>query len=107
MSLEQRLRAASLPAAEFDAERFAERATTEGIADVAYAHADSPLGPLLLAATPRGLACVSSRAAAQGTAPRGPRRRLVPPPSRPRACPSRPRGSPPRVPRSPPAPRAG
>src|SRR3954447_9725623 len=59
MSLEQRLRAASLPAAEFDAERFAETATAEGLADVAYAHADSPLGPLLLAATPRGLACVS------------------------------------------------
>src|SRR3954451_83365 len=59
MNLEQRLRAASLPAAKFDAERFAERATAEGIADVAYAHADSPLGPLLLAATPRGLACVS------------------------------------------------
>ena len=59
MNLEQRLRAASLPAAEFDGERFAETATAEGIADVAYAHADSPLGPLLLAATPRGLACVS------------------------------------------------
>ncbi|MEA2431702.1 MAG: methylated-DNA-[protein]-cysteine S-methyltransferase, partial [Thermoleophilaceae bacterium] len=29
------------------------------LADVAYAHADSPLGPLLLASTPRGLACVS------------------------------------------------
>src|SRR3954451_23919458 len=59
MNLEQRLRAASLPAAKFDAEGFAERATTEGLADVAYAHADSPLGPLLLAATPRGLVCVS------------------------------------------------
>src|SRR3954467_1034738 len=59
MSLEQRLRAATMPAAEFGAERFAERATTEGLADVAYAHADSPLGPLLLATTPRGLACVS------------------------------------------------
>ena len=59
MSVEDRLRAAGLPATEFDAERFAERATTEGLADVAYARADSPFGPLLLAATPQGLACVS------------------------------------------------
>jgi methylated-DNA-[protein]-cysteine S-methyltransferase len=44
---------------EFDAGRFADRALEEGLIDVAYAHADSPLGPLLLAATPRGLACVS------------------------------------------------
>jgi methylated-DNA-[protein]-cysteine S-methyltransferase len=44
---------------DFDAERFADRATQEGLADVAYSHADSPLGPLLLAVTPRGLACVS------------------------------------------------
>jgi methylated-DNA-[protein]-cysteine S-methyltransferase len=59
MSLEERLKAAPLRVGEFDAERFAERAATEGLADVAYAHADSPLGPLLLATTPRGLACVS------------------------------------------------
>ena len=59
MNLEERLKTAPLSVGEFDAERFAERATTEGLADVAYAHADSPLGPLLLAATPRGLACVS------------------------------------------------
>src|SRR6478752_6962988 len=57
MSLEERLR--NPPVTAFDAGRFAERATKEGLADVAYAHADSPLGPLLLAATPRGLACVS------------------------------------------------
>ena len=57
MTLEERLQNA--PAAAFDAERFAARATDEGLVDVAYAHADSPLGPLLLAATPRGLACVS------------------------------------------------
>ena len=44
---------------DFDAARFADRAVDQGLADVAYAHADSPLGPLLLAATPRGLACVS------------------------------------------------
>jgi methylated-DNA-[protein]-cysteine S-methyltransferase len=57
MSLEERLRNAPVPG--FDAERFAERATKEGLADVAYAHADSPLGPLLLASTPRGLVCIS------------------------------------------------
>jgi methylated-DNA-[protein]-cysteine S-methyltransferase len=33
----------------------AERAGAEGLLDVAYATADSPLGSLLLAATPRGL----------------------------------------------------
>ena len=59
MNLEERLRAAGLPGAGFDGDRFAERAIEEGLADVAYAHADSPLGPLLLAATPRGLACIS------------------------------------------------
>lgn len=35
--------------------RLAERASAEGLVDVAYARADSPFGPLLLAATPRGL----------------------------------------------------
>jgi methylated-DNA-[protein]-cysteine S-methyltransferase len=57
-SLEERLRAGTAPTA-FDAERFAQRAVDEGLVDVAYARADSPLGPLLLASTPRGLACVS------------------------------------------------
>ena len=33
----------------------AERAAEEGLLDVAYASADSPFGPLLLATTPRGL----------------------------------------------------
>ena len=33
----------------------AERAAAEGLLDVAYAVVDSPLGPLLVAATPRGL----------------------------------------------------
>ena len=37
------------------AARFADRAAAEGLADVAYATMDSPLGPLLAAATPRGL----------------------------------------------------
>jgi methylated-DNA-[protein]-cysteine S-methyltransferase len=59
MSLEERLRTAAPRSVEFDADRFAERAIKEGLADVAYAHADSPVGTLLLAATPRGLACVS------------------------------------------------
>jgi methylated-DNA-[protein]-cysteine S-methyltransferase len=59
MRLEERLRTAVVPDVGFDAERFADRAVQEGLADVAYAHADSPLGPLLLAATPRGLACIS------------------------------------------------
>jgi methylated-DNA-[protein]-cysteine S-methyltransferase len=58
-SIEQRLREGAPGAVGFDATRLAERAAEEGLIDVAYAHADSPLGPLLLAATPRGLACVS------------------------------------------------
>jgi methylated-DNA-[protein]-cysteine S-methyltransferase len=37
------------------AEALAERAAAEGLLDVAYATVDSPLGPLLAAATPRGL----------------------------------------------------
>ena len=36
-----------------------DRAEAEGLLDVAYAMADSPFGPLLLAATPRGLVKVS------------------------------------------------
>jgi methylated-DNA-[protein]-cysteine S-methyltransferase len=37
----------------------AQRAVDEGILDVAYATADSPLGPLLVASTPRGLVRVA------------------------------------------------
>jgi methylated-DNA-[protein]-cysteine S-methyltransferase len=40
-------------------QRFAARAEEEGLLDVAYASADSPFGPLLLASTPRGLVRVS------------------------------------------------
>jgi len=40
-------------------QRLAERADSEGLLDVAYASVDSPFGPLLLAATPRGLVRVS------------------------------------------------
>jgi methylated-DNA-[protein]-cysteine S-methyltransferase len=36
-------------------ERFAERAAAEGLLDVAYATADSPFGPLIVATTRRGL----------------------------------------------------
>jgi methylated-DNA-[protein]-cysteine S-methyltransferase len=39
--------------------RLVDRADAEGLLDVAYAHVDSPFGPLLLAATPRGLVKVS------------------------------------------------
>jgi methylated-DNA-[protein]-cysteine S-methyltransferase len=35
--------------------RIAERASEEGLLDVAYTSADSPFGPLLLATTPKGL----------------------------------------------------
>jgi methylated-DNA-[protein]-cysteine S-methyltransferase len=56
-----RYAAGMLPAAPGAAatERLAERAAAEGLLDVAYAPVDSPLGPLLVAATPRGLARVA------------------------------------------------
>jgi methylated-DNA-[protein]-cysteine S-methyltransferase len=47
----------SPPAGAFD--RVRERALAEGLLDVAYADVDSPLGPLLAARTPRGLACLA------------------------------------------------
>jgi methylated-DNA-[protein]-cysteine S-methyltransferase len=40
-------------------QRFAARADVEGLVDIAYTRVDSPFGPLLLAATPRGLVRVS------------------------------------------------
>jgi methylated-DNA-[protein]-cysteine S-methyltransferase len=40
-------------------ENLAERAAAEGLLDVAYATVDSPFGPLLVAATPRGLVKIS------------------------------------------------
>jgi methylated-DNA-[protein]-cysteine S-methyltransferase len=40
-------------------ERLADRANAEGLLDVAYTISDSPFGPLLLAATPKGLVKVS------------------------------------------------
>ncbi|HYU60745.1 MAG TPA: hypothetical protein VEK39_08290, partial [Solirubrobacterales bacterium] len=52
-------RALRLPADDAAAARAAERATQraaeEGLADVAYATTDSPVGPLLIARTRRGL----------------------------------------------------
>jgi methylated-DNA-[protein]-cysteine S-methyltransferase len=61
MSVEDRLReaAADLETPGFDRDRFAARALDEELVDVAYAHADSPVGELLLATTPRGLVTVS------------------------------------------------
>ena len=40
-------------------ERLADRADQEGLLDIAYTMSDSPFGPLLLAATPRGLVKLS------------------------------------------------
>jgi methylated-DNA-[protein]-cysteine S-methyltransferase len=51
-----RTAAARLPAAQ---PALAERATQAGLLDVAYALTDSPVGPLLLAATPAGVVRVS------------------------------------------------
>jgi methylated-DNA-[protein]-cysteine S-methyltransferase len=52
--------AVTLRAARPDLDRvLATRAANEGLLDVAYATADSPLGPLLVATTPRGLVRVA------------------------------------------------
>ena len=55
--IENKLReaAATLPPAPPDDAGLAERAGAEGLLDVAWATADSPLGPLTVAATDRGL----------------------------------------------------
>jgi methylated-DNA-[protein]-cysteine S-methyltransferase len=47
------------PSSDAAAARFAARAESEGLVDVAYTHVDSPLGPLLAAATDRGLVSLS------------------------------------------------
>jgi len=59
--LELRLRgaAAALDLPALDRERLASAARDEGLEDVAYAVEDSPVGPLLLAMTPRGLVKIS------------------------------------------------
>jgi methylated-DNA-[protein]-cysteine S-methyltransferase len=56
--IEQQLREAALdlPA---EGPPVAERAADEGLLDVAYTSVDSPLGPLVVAATPKGLVRVS------------------------------------------------
>jgi len=58
IDIEQQLREAALdlPIA---TPPVAERAADEGLLDVAYASVDSPLGPLVVAATPKGLVRVS------------------------------------------------
>jgi methylated-DNA-[protein]-cysteine S-methyltransferase len=56
--IEQQLREAALDLPG-DAPAIAERAAREGLVDVAYASVESPLGPLVLAATPKGLVRVS------------------------------------------------
>jgi methylated-DNA-[protein]-cysteine S-methyltransferase len=57
-ALERELRAGAGDATEeaaASAARLTDRAAAEDLLDVAYATADSPVGPLLLATTPRGL----------------------------------------------------
>jgi methylated-DNA-[protein]-cysteine S-methyltransferase len=58
IDIEQQLREAALdlPA---ESPPVAERAADEGLLDVAYTSIDSPLGPLVVAATPKGLVRVS------------------------------------------------
>jgi methylated-DNA-[protein]-cysteine S-methyltransferase len=58
IDIEQQLREAALdlPA---ESPPVAERAADEGLLDVAYTSVDSPLGPLVVAATPMGLVRVS------------------------------------------------
>jgi methylated-DNA-[protein]-cysteine S-methyltransferase len=56
--IEIRLREAALELSS-DTPPLVERAADEGLLDVAYTSVDSPLGPLLVAATPQGLVRVS------------------------------------------------
>jgi methylated-DNA-[protein]-cysteine S-methyltransferase len=58
IDIEQQLREAALDLPT-DSPSLAERAAEEGLLDVAYASVDSPLGPLVVAATPSGLVRVS------------------------------------------------
>jgi methylated-DNA-[protein]-cysteine S-methyltransferase len=58
IDIEDRLRNAALDLP-VEAPPIAERAAEEGLIDVAYASVDSPLGPLVVAATPKGLVRVS------------------------------------------------
>jgi methylated-DNA-[protein]-cysteine S-methyltransferase len=54
-SIENALREAATGLPSAPTVDLSERAAAEGLLDVAYATVDSPLGPLLVAATPRGL----------------------------------------------------
>jgi methylated-DNA-[protein]-cysteine S-methyltransferase len=56
--IEQQLKEAALDLPG-EAPAIAQRASEEGLLDVAYASVDSPLGPLMVAATPKGLVRVS------------------------------------------------
>src|SRR5919107_242167 len=58
IDIEDRLRDAALDLP-VEAPPITERAVEEGLLDVAYASVDSPLGPLVVAATPKGLVRVS------------------------------------------------
>lgn len=58
IDIEQQLREAALDLPT-DSPPLAERAAEEGLLDVAYTSVDSPLGPLVVAATPKGLVRVS------------------------------------------------
>ena len=58
IDIEDRLRNAALDLPG-DGPPIAERAAEEGLLDVAYTSVDSPLGPLVVAATPKGLVRVS------------------------------------------------
>jgi methylated-DNA-[protein]-cysteine S-methyltransferase len=58
IDIEQQLREAALDLPT-ESPQVAERAADEGLLDVAYASVDSPLGPLVVASTPKGLVRVS------------------------------------------------
>jgi methylated-DNA-[protein]-cysteine S-methyltransferase len=58
IDMEQQLREAALDLPT-ESPPVAERAADEGLLDVAYTSVDSPLGPLVVAATPKGLVRVS------------------------------------------------
>jgi methylated-DNA-[protein]-cysteine S-methyltransferase len=57
--IEKILRSVPLRPSDSAAAGFVRRATHEGLVDVAYTHVDSPLGPLLVAGTERGLVRLS------------------------------------------------
>jgi methylated-DNA-[protein]-cysteine S-methyltransferase len=58
-NVESALRRAASRVRDAGAPALAERAAAEGLLDVAYSTVDSPLGPLMVATTPRGLVRVS------------------------------------------------